>query len=243
MPDVEFGERNAAMVRAMTEDVGLREASADWLSRSFPFEYSYHFTWLGVPIIQYPQDIVAMQEIIWRTKPDVVIETGVARGGSVVLYASLLKLLDGDRKVVGVDIEIRPHNRDAIESHALADVITLIEGSSVEPETIARVAREIDGRASIMVILDSNHTHDHVIRELELYSQFVSPGNYLVVFDTLIEALPAHHGSDRPWGPGNNPKTAIEEFLTTATKEFEVDEDISNRLLITAARNGYLRRT
>ncbi len=243
MPDVEFGERNAAMVRAMTEDEGLRKASADWLSRSFPFEYSYHFTWLGVPIIQYPQDIVAMQEIIWRTKPDVVIETGVARGGSVVLYASLLKLLDGDRKVVGVDIEIRPHNRDAIESHALADVITLIEGSSVDPETIARVAREIDGRASIMVILDSNHTHDYVIQELELYSRFVSPGNYLVVFDTLIEALPAHHSSDRPWGPGNNPKTAIEEFLTTAAKEFEVDEDISNRLLITAARNGYLRRT
>lgn len=243
MPDVEFGERNAAMVRAMTEDEGLRKASADWLRRSFPFEYSYHFTWLGVPIIQYPQDIVAMQEIIWRTKPDVVIETGVARGGSVVLYASLLKLLDGDRKVVGVDIEIRPHNRDAIESHALADVITLIEGSSVDPDTIARVAREIDGRASIMVILDSNHTHDHVIQELELYSQFVSPGNYLVVFDTLIEALPAHHSSDRPWGPGNNPKTAIEEFLTTAAKEFEVDEDISNRLLITAARNGYLRRT
>jgi cephalosporin hydroxylase len=240
--DHEFDEHNREMIRAMVADRELRSTSADWLQRSFTYEYSYHFEWLGVPIIQYPQDIIAIQEVIWRTRPKVVIETGVARGGSVVLYASLMRLLGGERKVIGIDIEIRPHNRAAIESHPIADMVTLIDGSSTDPETIAGVEDAAGELSPVMVVLDSNHTHDHVLRELELYRRFVTPGCYLVVFDTLIEELPEEHSDSRPWGPGNNPATAIREFLASSGRDFFVDEQVTDRLGITAARNGYLRR-
>jgi len=207
---------------------------------SLPYRYTYNFRWLGRPVIQFPQDLVALQEVVWDTKPEVVIETGVAHGGSLVFYASLLELLGGDRTVIGIDIEIRPHNRVAIEEHPLAHRITLVEGSSVERSTVDRVAALVRGRRT-MVVLDSNHTGEHVARELELYAPQVSPGCYLVVLDTIVERLPKSLYPDRPWGPGNNPMTALDAFLA-ANDAFEIDQEYDDKLLFTVAPRGYLRR-
>lgn len=242
MRDHEFEERNKRMVESMSADPELKSVTAEWLQRSFAYEYSYHFEWMGIPIIQYPQDIVSVQEIVWRTQPAVVVETGVARGGSMVLYASLLSLLGGRRKVIGIDVDIRPHNRAGLKAHPTAGMITLVEGSSVDPRTISRVREEIGSLDPVMVVLDSNHTAEHVLQELNLYGPMVSPGCYMIVFDTLIEELPDRLSADRPWGRGNNPLTAIQAFLETASERFEVDHLVSDRLLITAARDGYLRR-
>ena len=195
---------------------------------------------MGVPIIQYPQDIVALQEIIWRVRPNVIVETGIAHGGSLILSASLLELLGGDGRVVGVDVEIREHNRAVIEAHPMMKRITLIEGSSTDPAVVKRVQESTRGRGPVLVLLDSNHTHQHVADELKLYSPLVTKGSYLIVFDTVIEDLPAAGRSDRPWGPGNNPKTAVREFLR-GTDRFTVEVDIENKLMITVAPEGYLR--
>jgi cephalosporin hydroxylase len=235
-----FREETTERIRSNAQNPELCAASEAFMRASTRPKYSYNFTWMGRPIIQYPQDIIAMQEIIWRVKPDLVIETGVAHGGSAVFYASLLELLGGDRIVVAIDIEIRPHNREAIESHPMFPRIRLIEGSSTAPETLARVQHLAAGRQSVLVCLDSNHTHDHVLRELQLYSPLVTPGSYLVVFDTIIEDLPADMFPDRPWGPHNNPKTAVHEFLTRSDR-FAVDREIEAKLLITVCPNGFLR--
>ncbi len=202
-------------------------------------KYSYHFSWLGRPIIQFPQDVLAIQEIIWSVKPDLVIETGIAHGGSLILSASLLELLGGDRRVVGVDIEIRSHNRAAIEAHPLFHRITLIEGSSTDPEVAARIAWLAAGRRTL-VLLDWNHTHDHVLNELRLYSPLVKTGSYIVVFDTIIEHLPDDFFPDRPWGHGNNPQTAVAELLEQ-NERFRIDGDLEAKLVITAAPGGYLK--
>ncbi|HMP61140.1 MAG TPA: cephalosporin hydroxylase family protein [Gemmatales bacterium] len=214
--------------------------SRDWLAASGADKYSYRFTWLGRPIIQYPQDIVAMQELLWQVRPDLVIETGVAHGGSLILYASILELIGGPGLVVGVDIDIRPHNREAIEDHPLGHRIELIQGSSTAAETLDAVRAMIDGKQTVLVVLDSNHTHDHVLDELRLYAPLVTPGSYLVVFDTAVEHLPAEACADRPWGPGNNPLTAVRQFLNE-TSDFVVDAEIEDRLLVTVAPSGYLR--
>jgi cephalosporin hydroxylase len=201
---------------------------------------------MGRPIIQYPQDIVAIQEIIWQVKPDLIIETGIAHGGSLILSASLLSLLEicGEiehGQVVGVDIDIRQHNRIEIEKHPLSKKIIMLEGSSISPEIISEVRKIANSKKRVMVFLDSNHTHKHVIEELNLYSPFVSKGSYLVVFDTIVEDLPEKLISDRPWGKGNNPKTAVWEFLKD-NKDFEIDTNIDNKLLISVAPDGYLRK-
>lgn len=216
----------------------LQSASAFMLD-SIKARYSYNSTWLGRPIIQYPQDILAMQEIIWKVKPDLIIETGVAHGGSAVFYSSMLELLGGDGIVIAIDVEIRPHNREAIESHPMFPRIRLIEGSSTAPETLATVKRYACERHSILVCLDSNHTHEHVLRELQLYSPLVTPGSYIVVFDTIIEDLPSDAFPDRPWGPGNNPKTAVHQFLKT-TESFRIDHEMQNKLLLTVCPDGFL---
>jgi cephalosporin hydroxylase len=221
-----------------TADLG--PLAATFMRESIRARYAYAFTWLGRPIIQYPQDIVAMQELIWRVKPDLIVETGVAHGGSTVFYASMLQLLGGDRRVVSVDIEIRPHNREAIESHPMFPRITLLEGSSLDPLVADRIRRHAEGRTSVLVCLDSNHTHDHVLQELRLYSPLVTRGSYLVVFDTIIEDVPVGLFPDRPWTPGNSPKTAVREFLRT-TDRFEIDRDLNQKLLITGCPDGYLR--
>jgi len=211
------------------------EISRDWLISSVEEKYSYNFTWLGRPIIQYPTDLMALQEIIWEVKPDLIIETGIAHGGSLIFYASLLEII-GKGAVLGIDIDIREHNRVAIKAHPMFKRIEGIEGSSVDDEVLDLVKAFTVNRDKVMVCLDSLHTHDHVLRELELYSPLVTKGSYLVVFDTCIEDLPE---TDRPWGKGNNPKTALDEFLKT-NERFVVD-NIDKKLGITVAPGGYLR--
>jgi len=227
-----------------------------WMNRANAHKYSYHFEWLGRPIIQYPQDIVAVQELIWQIRPDLIIETGIAHGGSLVMSASMLALLEycdaveqgkpldpanPKRKVLGIDIEIRPHNREAIEAHPMASRIQMIEGSSIDPQVIEAVHAIAQNYQSILVCLDSNHTHDHVLAELNAYGPLVTLGSYCIVFDTVIEDMPKEMFPDRPWGPGNNPKTAVYEFLKTHP-EFEIDKTIPHKLLITVAPDGYLKR-
>ena len=232
------------------------DSAAAFMRESTAPKYSYNFQWLGRPIIQYPQDIVAMQELIWSVKPDLVIETGIAHGGSLIFSASMLALLDymdaiesgqvldpskPGRQVLGIDIDIRPHNRAAMERHPLIGRIEMVEGSSLSDE-IAEQTREVAARHErVLVCLDSNHTHDHVLAELEIYAPLTSVGSYCVVFDTIIEDLPADMFPDRPWGPGDNPKTAVRKYLETHP-EFEIDKSIDQKLAITVAPDGYLRR-
>ena len=233
-----------ADIAAMKEDPDLTALARLWARAVGPYRYPYHFKWMGRPIIQVPQDILAMQELIWEIQPEVVIETGVARGGSLVFFASMLALLGGERaakrKVVGIDIDIRPHNRRAIEKHPMGRSIELIQGSSIDPLIVDQVKRAVGDAGPVIVCLDSNHTKDHVLEELRLYAPFVRKGSYLVVFDTLLEHLPAAFSIGRPWGPGNGPLSAVREFLTE-TKRFVVDDDIDAKLQITVAPGGFLR--
>jgi cephalosporin hydroxylase len=241
MSEIErFAQEVAANIQGLGEDRDVQALSRIWVREVTRHRYTYNFTWMGRPIIQTPQDMVALQELVWRTQPDVIIETGIAHGGSLIYHASLLELLGGNGRVIGVDIDIRPHNRVEIEKHPMARRIKLIQGSSVDAATLAAVKAELSGAQKVMVILDSNHTLDHVARELELYSPLVTQGCYLVVFDTLLEDMPKDLQGDRPWGPGNGPKTAVHRFLQH-NKRFEIDKSIEHKLLITVAPDGYLR--
>jgi cephalosporin hydroxylase len=239
-PVREFDERNREKIAEMGRDAELRDVTRDWFSRVSKHEYSYHFRWMGRPVIQFPQDIMAMQEIIWRVQPDLIVETGIAHGGSLIFSASMLELLGGNGRVVGIDVDIRKHNREAIESHPMFRRITLIEGSSVDEAVVQQVRDLARGCRNVLVALDSNHTHEHVLAELRLYSALVTAGSYLIVFDTIIEAMPEEFSASRPWGPGNNAATALRQFLGE-TDRFVVDEEIENKLLITVAPGGYLR--
>ena len=218
----------------------IQALSRVWLREVTRYKYAHNYTWMGRPIIQVPQDIIAMQEIIWQVKPDLIIETGIACGGSLVFYASMLELIGGNGQVLGIDIEIREHNRVEIEKHPMFKRITMIEGSSTDDEVVEHVYEFASSKSPVLIALDSNHTHAHVLRELELYSSLVTKGSYLVVFDTIIEDMPEDFFPDRPWGKGNNPKTAVWEFLKT-TDRFVVDKEIESKLLITVAPDGYLR--
>jgi cephalosporin hydroxylase len=218
----------------------LKSLSQQWMVDVSRYRYSYNFSWLGRPIIQFPQDIVAMQEIIWQIKPELIIETGVAHGGSLIFYASMLELLGKNGLVVGIDIEIREHNRREIESHPVYKRTHLIQGDSTTAKVVEEVYGLAAGKAPILVALDSNHTHEHVFKELNLYSPLVTRGSYLVVFDTIIEDFPADYFHNRPWDKGNNPQTAVTEFLA-ANDRFVLDQDIESKLLITVAPSGYLR--
>jgi cephalosporin hydroxylase len=236
----QFEAEKRARIASMAQDPSFRKLSRDWFDASCRHRYSYHFTWLGLPVIQYPQDLIAMQEIIWRTRPDMIVETGIARGGSLIFFASMLELIGAPGCVVGVDIDIRAHNRAAIEGHPLAKRIALLEGSSVDPAVAQEVRTLARGRRSVLVVLDSNHTHEHVMQELHLYSPLVRRGGYLLVLDTVVEDLPADLSAARPWGPGNNPRTAVKAFLKE-NERFEVDAEIENKLLLTVAPGGYLK--
>ncbi|GAB4293609.1 MAG: cephalosporin hydroxylase family protein [Oscillatoriaceae cyanobacterium] len=240
-PTLEFEAEKRAYIGQMSGDENIRSLTRQWFNASCEYKYSYNFTWMGRPIIQYPQDILAMQEIIWQVKPDLIIETGIAHGGSLIFYASMLELL-GQGQILGIDIEIRPHNRIAIEQHPMFKRITIIEGSSVAETVAQQVYDFAKGKQRVMVVLDSNHSHQHVLRELDLYSPLVTKGSYLVVFDTVVEDMPPDFFPDRPWGKGSNPKTAVWEFLQKNNR-FEVDKDMENKLLITVAPDGYLRCT
>ncbi len=235
-----FEQEVADNVEGLRNDAELKALSLDWITKAGRHRYSYNFSWLGRPIIQHPTDVLALQEIIWRVKPDLIIETGIAHGGSLIFSASMLELLGGDGLVVGIDIDIRAHNREAIEDHSMSKRITLLEGSSTSDAIIAATRKLASTRSRIMVILDSNHTHEHVAAELALYSPLVTRGSYLVALDTLIEDMDTDASPDRPWGKGNNPKTAVWEFLATSDR-FEIDRDIEAKLLVTVAPDGYLK--
>ncbi len=228
-------------IERLKQGKDVQALSHSWLREITPYKYAYNFSWMGRPIIQFPQDMIAMQEIIWNVQPDLIIETGIAHGGSLVYYASLLELLGADGYVLGIDIDIRRHNRKAIETHPMFKRIRMIEGSSVSDEVAMQVSEHADGKKSVLVVLDSNHTHEHVLEELRIYSRHVTRGSYIVVFDTLLEDMPDELVKDRPWGVGNNPKTAVNEFLS-GTDEFVIDKDIDSKLLITVAPDGYLKR-
>jgi len=234
--------KNPELIDAMRQDAALQSLAMRLFNRACDYRYSYNFTWLGIPIIQFPQDIVAVQELIWSVQPDVIIETGVAHGGSLILSASILQLLGGDRFVIGIDVDIRRHNRERLEHHPLASRLRLIEGSSTSPELVAQVRELVGETRKTMVFLDSNHTHDHVLKELELYSPFVRKGSYLVVFDTVIEQMPVGSFPNRDWDIGNSPLTAVREFLAR-NRRFEIDKEIHSKLLLTVAPDGYLKCT
>jgi cephalosporin hydroxylase len=231
---------NAVKLNKMQQDKDLQRRAFQVFLESCRYDYSYNFTWLGRPIIQFPQDIVALQEIIWRVRPDLIVETGIAHGGSLIFSASMLELLGGDGQALGIEIELRPQNRAEIEKHPLFKRIKIIDGSSIDESVADQVRRAAAGKRQVLVILDSNHTHDHVREELRLYSPLVTKGSYLVVFDTVVEDMPDDFFPNRPWGRGNNPKTAVREFLKTNDR-FEIDKDIDGKLLMTVAPDGYLR--
>jgi cephalosporin hydroxylase len=264
----QFRREGRSNVANMARDAHAAAAAREFLLAITPHKYAYNFAMLGRPIIQLPQDMVALQELIWDVRPDLIIETGIAHGGSLMLSASMLALLDytdaaadgrtldprkGGRRVLGIDIEIRPHNRAAIEAHPLAHKIDMIEGSSIDPGVVGEVAREAARSGTVMVCLDSNHTHEHVLAELEAYAPLTSKGSYCCVFDTVIEELPGDAFPDRPWGRGNNPKTAVHEYLRRLQSEsrsgadgqplqFEIDRHLQDKLLVTVAPDGYLKR-
>ena len=255
-PIMQFYTQVQENIKGLSQDRDVQACSHTWLQQTLKHQYSYNYSWMDRPIIQYPQDIVAMQELIWRVRPDLIIETGIAHGGSLVMNASMLAMMDvvdaiesgtmidpkkSTRLVLGVDIDIRRHNRAAIESHPMFSRIQMLEGSSVEPSVVAQVKEISSHYKRVLVCLDSNHTHDHVLAELQEYASLTSIGSYCVVFDTIIEDLPADVFLDRPWGPGNNPKTAVWEYLKNHS-EFEIDKDIQHKLLITVAPDGYLKR-
>ncbi len=237
-----FNEERTMRLKGNGENSELTKAASDFNVASNKAQYSYNFSWMGRPIIQYPQDIVAMQEIIWSVKPDLIIETGIAHGGSLIFYASMLELI-GQGEILGIDIDIRDHNRREIEQHPMFKRITMIQGSSVDEDIISTVRKHSERKSRILVVLDSNHTHQHVLAELEAYAPLVSVGSYVVVFDTIVENLPDNYmpGHKRPWSIGNNPMTATQAFLQ-GNDDFIIDEEIDNKLLISVAPKGYLKR-
>ncbi|MBK5284700.1 MAG: cephalosporin hydroxylase family protein [Bacteroidia bacterium] len=239
-PISQFQEETKRRIEEQDKNDSLKKAAKELMTESVRSNYSYNFTWMGRPIIQYPQDMIAMQELIWQIKPELIIETGVAHGGSLIYYASLLELI-GKGEVIGVDIDIRPHNRIEIERHPMFSRIKMIEGSSTSDVVLNELKKLTERKSPVLIVLDSNHTHEHVLQELKLYSSLVTAGSYLVVFDTVVEELPETFFSDRPWAKGNNPKTAVHEFLKT-NHDFEIDKSIQKKLLITVAPDGYLKK-
>ncbi len=242
----QFEKEREERIKRNENDQKLKCLAGQWLQESMMKQYVYNFSWLGRPIIQSPQDMIALQEIIWEVKPDMIIETGIAHGGSLIFSASMLTLLEAcgeieDGKVLGIDIDIREHNKKAIEAHPMSKKITMFQGSSIDEEMIQKVHEFAKSGKRILVCLDSNHTHDHVLSELKAYASLVSIGSYCCVFDTLIEDMPEGSFPNRPWNKGNNPKTAVWEFLKQ-NDNFVIDKDIENKLLITVAPDGYLKR-
>lgn len=241
-PITQFKQERAADIAAMGRDEELKKKSLDWMLHADKYKYTYNYTWLGRPIIKFPSDIVATQQIVWDVKPDLIIETGIAHGGSLILSASLLELIGGEGKVLGIDIDIRAHNRKEIEAHSMMKRIEMIEGSSVADDVMACVRASAAKAKRVMVFLDSLHTHDHVLKELELYAPLVTMGSYMVLPDTFIEYFPkGYYAHNRPWDVGNNPMTALRAFMEK-NSDFEIDRALCDKLMITEAFDGYLRR-
>ncbi len=259
-PIKEFINEREERIASYAEDAPIKNMALDWLNNSMERMYVYNFEWLGRPIIQYPQDIVGLQEIIWKTKPDLIIETGIAHGGSLILSASMLAMLDiceaiengvtidpnsSNRKVLGIDIDIRSHNRKKIEEHPMSSRIQMIQGSSIAEDVISQVKDVASDYTKILICLDSNHTHDHVLAELKAYAPLTSIGSYCIVLDTFVEDISQDLHADRPWGEGNSPKTAVWEYLDDVDDQnivFEIDKTIPDKLLVTCAPDGFLKR-
>jgi cephalosporin hydroxylase len=217
---------------------GFEVLSQLWTRSNWQNRLSYEITWLGIPIIQLPEDMVVMQELIWKVRPDVIVESGVAHGGALVLYASILELL-GRGRVIGIDVEIRKYNRLAIEAHPLSHRIQLIEGDSLAEETVEAVRSRIRPGERVMVALDSNHTREHVSGELERYAPLVTPTSYLVVFDAVMALVSDAPSAGEGWD-ADNPLEAVREFLA-GNGDFEVDRSYE-RLAVTYCQGGFLRR-
>jgi cephalosporin hydroxylase len=255
-PNEQFQTESRKNIESLGNDQDLQALSRIWVREISPYKWAYNFSWLGRPAIQFPNDAWSIQELIWQIKPDLIIETGIAHGGSLIFSASMLAMLDmceaidqgstidpknSRRKVLGLDIDIRQHNREAIEAHPMSSRIQMIQGSSIAPDVIEQVKALAKNYQRILVCLDSNHTHEHVLAELKAYAPLTSVGSYCVVMDTLIEDMPESMFPDRPWGPGDNPKTAVWEYLKTHP-DFEIDKSIDHKLLISVAPDGYLKR-
>ena len=254
----DFKNQCSVEIQNQSNDPRLNELTREWFDEATKHNYSYHFEWLGRPIIQFPQDIIGTQQLLWAVKPDLIIETGIARGGSLIFYASILELIAQcggpvNAKVLGIDIDIRAHNKEAILTHPMSKRIEMIEGSSIDNAIADQVKQRAECAKRVMVCLDSNHTHDHVLQELRLYAPLVSKGSYIIVFDTVVEDLPSSLINDRPWAKGNNPKTAVYEYLREIQKndiragdglrlQLENDDYLQSQLLITVAPSGYLKR-
>jgi cephalosporin hydroxylase len=241
-----FSNEREDRIQSNLNDEKLNNFAKGFTLGSTGPKYSYNFQWMGRPIIQYPQDIMAMQEIIWEVQPDLIIETGIAHGGSLIFLAAMLELNavcggHANGHVLGIDIDIRQHNKREIEAHPMFRRITMIQGSSISADTIDKVRNIAKNYKRILICLDSNHTHDHVMAELDAYADMTAVGSYCVVFDTLVEDMPDDAFPDRPWGVGNNPKTAVWQFLKTHP-EFEIDKSIDGKILISVAPDGYLKR-
>jgi len=256
-PEETFAAEVSGNVKSLGEDKDLQALSRVWVREITPHKWAYNFRWLGRPAIQFPNDTWALQELIFEIKPDLIIETGIAHGGSLIFSASILAMLElceatengvmldpqnPKRKVLGIDIDIRAHNKTAIEAHPLFARIDMFEGSSIEPGMVERVHQYAKEFKRVLVCLDSNHTHEHVLGELEAYAPLVSNGSYCIVYDTVIEDMPAALSSDRPWGPGNNPKTAVHSYLEKHP-EFSIDKSIDHKLQISVAPDGFLKRS
>jgi cephalosporin hydroxylase len=243
-------------ISGLANDKDIQALSRIWIREIARHKWAYNFTWMGRPAIQFPNDAWALQEIIWEVRPDLIIETGIAHGGSLVFSASMLALLDvcdsieakrkldpnnSQRRVLGIDVDIRSHNREAINAHPMSSRIQMIQGSSIDVNTVEKVYKIASHYSKILVCLDSNHTHEHVLAELNAYAPLVSKGSYCIVFDTIIEDMPIEISSNRPWAPGNNPKTAVREFLKS-NPEFEINKSIDHKILISVAPDGFLKR-
>lgn len=255
-PQEQFAQERLDRLADYAKDKDFQQLSRQWLQASMARKYVYNFDWLGRPIIQYPQDMVGVQQLVWQLRPDLIIETGIAHGGSLILSASMLALLDmcdaieagttldprkSARKVIGIDIDIRAHNRAAIEAHPMASRIQMFQGSSVAAEVVQQVYAAAAGYKKVLVMLDAMHTHEHVLNELNAYAPLVSIGSYCVVFDTFVDDMPPHFFADRPWDVGNNPKTAVRQWLA-AHPEFVVDASLEQQLQVTVAPQGFLQR-
>lgn len=245
-PIKDFETQRDASIARQGQDAEVKALGLQFLLDTAKYHYSYQYEWLGRPIIQFPQDMIAMQQLVWQIQPDLIIETGIAHGGSLIYYASLLELVaqcggPADAYVLGIDIDIREHNRVAIETHPMSKRIHMLQGSSIDPDMVAKVKNIAAPLKRVMVLLDSNHTHEHVLQELRAYAPLVSHGSYCVVFDTVIEDMPEDAFPDRPWGKGDNPKTAVLQYIDESG-DFEVDKQIDSKLLISVAPQGYLRK-
>lgn len=245
-PIEQFEMERQERIKNLGKDEEFQKHSSAWLEMSMRKQYVYNFSWMGRPIIQNPIDIMAMQELIWQVQPDIIIETGIAHGGSIIFSASMLELIaasggNPDGVVVGIDIDIRQHNKDAILQHPMAKRIRMIQGSSIAEDVVDQVKKVVKDKKGVMVFLDSNHTYDHVLAELEAYAPLVTKNSYCVVFDTFVEDVPADVFENRPWHPGNSPKTAVHAYLKQH-KEYIIDQDMQNKLQITVAPDGFLKR-